>query len=612
MLTGEIIGTVTLYDSIGNQIKRADLQRGVTVEVLGKGITAQTDESAKYILRNVPQGIYTLKYSKAGFADNYMTNVMVTGDGRSILSAKRLLQPTDYAVTSLSVLPDTLLDRIQFTGSVIGRPALSLDTGSIIVLFGNSSSVSKENYLFCVTDIAFVKNSFNLFQGYVSYNDLSAFFGAGSTVYAVGYSKNPQDVDGWTDPQSLVYHYSSLSGTSSSIASLTLPSNFGNAPAAPSELTSTLAHYRVELRWKDNSTNESDFIIERKVKDSVFIPIQSFTAVKGAGGYVNAYDYWVEGNSRYTYRIKARNSFGSSVSSNEDMVATPIAAPTDLKVTMNSHAGVSISWKDNATNEEYYWLERRVGSGNYQTVSQYIYGATGTGNMISYQDTKVFSSTTYSYRVRASYGGYIQSEYSNEVTVTTGIVAHISEYQFASSQGIYTPLDSSTILIPGNVNGIMSSYREIGFAFNFGLIGSPYFQLTDDGTIYLGGSYYRIKPFFTDLATAENGSVGFFVSGTSPHRVMTIEYRNMRWANIVSNDRMNFQVRLHELTGMIEFMYGAGPSSILQNASIGLSDQEFNKHLHVKTDGTTTTSNTFPVITSWPGNGKVYTFTRPK
>ncbi|MBP9212374.1 MAG: hypothetical protein KBF97_06205, partial [Bacteroidetes bacterium] len=427
-----------MYDSIGNQIKRADLQRGVTVEVLGKGITAQTDESAKYILRNVPQGIYTLKYSKAGFADNYMTNVMVTGDGRSILSAKRLLQPTDYAVTSLSVLPDTLLDRIQFTGSVIGRPALSLDTGSIIVLFGNSSSVSKENYLFCVTDIAFVKNSFNLFQGYVSYNDLSAFFGAGSTVYAVGYSKNPQDVDGWTDPQSLVYHYSSLSGTSSSIASLTLPSNFGNAPAAPSELTSTLAHYRVELRWKDNSTNESDFIIERKVKDSVFIPIQSFTAVKGAGGYVNAYDYWVEGNSRYTYRIKARNSFGSSVSSNEDMVATPIAAPTDLKVTMNSHAGVSISWKDNATNEEYYWLERRVGSGNYQTVSQYIYGATGTGNMISYQDTKVFSSTTYSYRVRASYGGYIQSEYSNEVTVTTGIVAHISEYQFASSQGIYT------------------------------------------------------------------------------------------------------------------------------------------------------------------------------
>ena len=56
---------------------------------------------------------------------------------------------------------------------------------------------------------------------------------------------------------------------------------------------------------------------------------------------------------------------------------------------------------------------------------------------------------------------------------------------------------------------------------------------------------------------AAGGKVHYKVTGAAPNRVLTVEFLNM---SIVYNGTAadgTYQVRLHETTGQIEFVYGA-------------------------------------------------------
>jgi hypothetical protein len=194
---------------------------------------------------------------------------------------------------------------------------------------------------------------------------------------------------------------------------LAVPANGLPAPAAPANLQATAASgTRVDLSWTDQSNNELGFAIERSTDGATFY----LTDTVGAG-YRNYSDRTVQSGATYFYRVRAYNPGGSSGYANTVSVTPPAVtlpdAPSSLKATALTLGRVSLTWSDNATNEDGFQIERRTGStGTWQLI------ATATANTKSYTDASTARRTTYNYRVRA-FNGAGGSAYSGQVTVTT-------------------------------------------------------------------------------------------------------------------------------------------------------------------------------------------------
>ena len=84
-------------------------------------------------------------------------------------------------------------------------------------------------------------------------------------------------------------------------------------PLAPTLLTATkLSATSIRLNWRDNSSNETGFKIERKI-----LGAQSFTQFVLVGWNVTTMTTVQPTTIRYVYRIRSFNSFGNSSYSNE-------------------------------------------------------------------------------------------------------------------------------------------------------------------------------------------------------------------------------------------------------------------------------------------------------
>lgn len=195
---------------------------------------------------------------------------------------------------------------------------------------------------------------------------------------------------------------------------------------APSDLTATCDATSVELKWSDNSTNESGFEVERKSAGDSFIKI----AAIGAG--TTAYTDSGLAPEQYTYRVRAVTSSASSQYSNEataailssDVTIRPLplqptlpsllkpAAPGRLSAVALSGSEVSLSWLDLSVNESGFKLERKVGKGDYAEI------AIVPKDTTTYKDTGLQDNTIYSYRAR-TFNNNGASLYSEEVTVET-------------------------------------------------------------------------------------------------------------------------------------------------------------------------------------------------
>lgn len=91
------------------------------------------------------------------------------------------------------------------------------------------------------------------------------------------------------------------------------------APAAPSHLAATVeSSQTVRLTWRDNSINEAAFRIEMRRGQEPFQPVATARANE-----VQALISNLKPGSRYVFRVRARNSAGSSGYSNQVAVTTP-------------------------------------------------------------------------------------------------------------------------------------------------------------------------------------------------------------------------------------------------------------------------------------------------
>ncbi len=189
-----------------------------------------------------------------------------------------------------------------------------------------------------------------------------------------------------------------------------------SAPPAPVNLQATpVSESEIELLWQDNSSNETSFEVERRTEATPYAPIASL------GANTNFYSSGgLSAETRYYFRVRARNAFGESAYSNEADAITlapppppPLpAAPSGLVATPVSSAEIDLTWQDNSTTETAFLIERKTGSDPFAQI------ASVGANLRSYRSSGLNASTGYVYRVRAR-NATGDSAYSNEATGLT-------------------------------------------------------------------------------------------------------------------------------------------------------------------------------------------------
>ncbi|HWM93386.1 MAG TPA: fibronectin type III domain-containing protein [Thermoanaerobaculia bacterium] len=185
----------------------------------------------------------------------------------------------------------------------------------------------------------------------------------------------------------------------------------GTAPTAPGSLQAqAVSGTAIQLAWSDKSANEDSFRVEQKV-GGVFQEVQA-TAANATGAQITG----LQGGTAYTFRVRARNTYGNSAYSNQSTATTSTAsaslpAPSALVATAASSGEIRLTWTDNSSNEESFLIEK-ISNGEFKQFKM-----TGS-NITSVKLLGLAAGTEYTFRVRAATaGGY--SAYSNTATVTT-------------------------------------------------------------------------------------------------------------------------------------------------------------------------------------------------
>lgn len=211
------------------------------------------------------------------------------------------------------------------------------------------------------------------------------------------------------------YRVRAVNASSSSdftnVACETIPATI--PPDAPSNLFLDLNlsnGIRVNLSWTDNADNEQNFVLERSIDGSTFIPLENTDIDFNTQNFVDLL-LNVDSNlgSVYCYRVKAVNQAGDSEYSNE--ICVLIGPPSNeiiLEAVAINSSSVQLDWAlVNAVPYPLrYIIERRNGSSFEQLDS------TET-DTLRYLDLGLLANIEYCYRVKA-FNEFGSSDYSNE------------------------------------------------------------------------------------------------------------------------------------------------------------------------------------------------------
>ena len=233
-------------------------------------------------------------------------------------------------------------------------------------------------------------------------------------------------------------------------------------PAKPQGLTGVVSHDSVSLTWDDPGDDSiTGYQVLRRNPQvqakGEFVTVEDDTE-SASTSYVDA---TVEPQTRYFYRVKARNANGLSEESGFFKADTPAAptptptpaptpvagvpaAPTGLTVTSVSHNSVALSWDDPADSTiTGYQVLRRNPSVDDKGVFTTVEDDTGTASA-SYTDTTVSPQTRYFYRVKArnanglsAQSGFVRAEAPAPGPVNLGDITHSSSARWVdgSQQG---------------------------------------------------------------------------------------------------------------------------------------------------------------------------------
>jgi titin len=182
-----------------------------------------------------------------------------------------------------------------------------------------------------------------------------------------------------------------FSSYSNEASATTLP----NPPEAPAVLAAmTASESRIDLQWRGTDASTPFRVFRSGGNGEDFVEIGQTPA-----GVYTYQDLNLAPVTAYTYRVLAENAGGLSLPSNEVTAVTLQAwpaAPAALTLGAVTSGSVALTWKDMATNETGYLLERSEGTdNNFIQVAQLGVGAE------SFSNTGLTPATGYYYRVCA-------------------------------------------------------------------------------------------------------------------------------------------------------------------------------------------------------------------
>jgi hypothetical protein len=182
-------------------------------------------------------------------------------------------------------------------------------------------------------------------------------------------------------------------------------------PTAPTDLKAeAITGLRIRLTWDDRGEDEEEFRIERSTDGASFSEISAVGA-----NSVTFSDEGLEPTTRYVYRIRAWNPSGFSAyakPAEATSLVAPPAAPTGLRLTSVAAGSITLSWRDESSNETGFRIERSKANAGFIEVRM------AAANAESATDDGLTSNTRYSYRIRATNGGG-ESDYTSEVQTRT-------------------------------------------------------------------------------------------------------------------------------------------------------------------------------------------------
>jgi uncharacterized protein (TIGR02145 family) len=188
-------------------------------------------------------------------------------------------------------------------------------------------------------------------------------------------------------------------------------------PLAPSELKATLvSNSQVDLSWKDNSTNETEYKIERKTETGNFIEIGSTSK-----DVTSFSDKTLTPNTTYTYRVYGLNQVGKSITYSNEVTIKTIVIPTITTtaitelISSGAKSGGTISSDGGSviTSRGVVW-----GTTTNPTISLTTKTSDGTGSG-SFQSSITGLAANTNYYIRAYATNSVGTSYGNELSFTT-------------------------------------------------------------------------------------------------------------------------------------------------------------------------------------------------
>ncbi len=306
----------------------------------------------------------------------------------------------------------------------------------------------------------------------------------------VDYATVGANVQTYTDGSTLTgsaytYRVRGTNSSGASIQSQAVSITTPIAPQAPTGLTFEMTSATsVQIGWTDNASNETKFVIERKVGNGSFVKLADLNA-----NATTFTDTSLAAGTTYTYRIFAGNAVGDSSATEQTFVVpTPVASPsgTAANATGSNSVAVTIGSANGASG---FRVEVSTDGGtNYHVLANVPPSA------LVYTHATATASTTYHYRVTAL-GQYTWLNSTPViVTATTPAAPATGGTTLRVNAGGNAYIDSQ-----GNSWLNTAGFFTGGTSTNYNVAVAN----TVDDTIY---GARRIGADFRFLATVENGT----------------------------------------------------------------------------------------------------------
>ncbi|MEI6124313.1 MAG: GEVED domain-containing protein [Bacteroidota bacterium] len=203
----------------------------------------------------------------------------------------------------------------------------------------------------------------------------------------------------------------------------------------------------------------------------------------------------------------------------------------------------------------------------------------------------------------------------------------ISTYNYAETAGTYTPI-VGTSMLAGALDDGVSAMVNIGFNFTYHGMVFTQFAAESNGYIILGGTGTALSNALTTVPNCiafcngdgkTNTGVFYLLTGTTPNRVLTVQFPDWYVYYASTTETLNAQIKLYETTNVVQIVYGTSTHTTSYTRQVGLTGAAVTD-FSVRTSATSWSSTTAAAANSanmtwsstvFPANGQTYTWTPP-